>query len=157
MHLLSCIVRALILQGQRMHFTAFTDLAFRILIYLALDTKRRTTISDIAGIYGVSKNHLMKVVNQLTRAGIVEANRGPNGGLLLARLPKEVTVGEVVRLTEGNVEIVECFRADNQCTITPACTLKSILGESLEAFFDVLDNYTVQDLVKNRTQLEKLL
>jgi Rrf2 family nitric oxide-sensitive transcriptional repressor len=140
-----------------MHFTAFTDLAFRVLIYLALDTERRSTISDIAGIYGVSKNHLMKVVNQLTRARIVTAQRGPNGGLVLARPPGEVTVGEVVRLTEDNFEIVECFGHDNHCTITPACMLKSILGESLEAFFDVLDNYTVQDLVKNNTQLEKLL
>jgi Rrf2 family nitric oxide-sensitive transcriptional repressor len=140
-----------------MHFTAFTDLAFRILIYLALDTERRTTISDIAGIYGVSKNHLMKVVNQLTRAGVVEANRGPNGGLILARSPEDVTVGEIIRLTEDKFEIVECFGPDNQCKITPACTLKSIFGESLAAFFDVLDNYTIQDLIKNKTQLEKLL
>ena len=140
-----------------MQFTAFTDFAFRVLIYLALDTERRTTISDIAKQYGVSKNHLMKVVNQLTRAGIVEASRGPNGGLILARPPNEVTVGEIVRLTEGSFEIVECFRADNKCAITPACTLKSIFGEALDTFLEVLDAYSIEDLVTNKAQLKALL
>jgi len=140
-----------------MQFTAFTDFAFRVLIYLALDTERRTTISDIAKQYGVSKNHLMKVVNQLTRAGIVDASRGPNGGLILARAPNEVSVGEVVRLTEDKFELVECFRADNQCAITPACTLKSVFAEALEALFEVLDGYSIEDLVTNKVQLKALL
>jgi Rrf2 family nitric oxide-sensitive transcriptional repressor len=140
-----------------MHLTAFTDFAFRVLIYLALEPGRRVTIRDIAERYGVSKNHLMKVVNQLTRAGIVTATRGQNGGLLLARPPGEVTVGEVVRLTEENFEIVECFRADDQCAITPACTLRLILSESLTAFFDVLEAYSIEDLVENKTQLDELL
>jgi Rrf2 family nitric oxide-sensitive transcriptional repressor len=140
-----------------MRFTAFTDFAFRVLIYLALEPERRATIGDIAGRYGVSKNHLMKVVNHLTRAGIVSASRGRNGGLLLARPPREVTVGEVVRLTEDNFEIVECFGAHDRCAISPACTLKTVFVESLGAFFDVLDAYSIQDLVKNKTQLEELL
>ncbi len=140
-----------------MQFTTFTDYAFRVLIYLAIDTERRTTIGDIAEIYGMSKNHLMKVVNLLARAEIVEASRGPNGGLILARPPKEITVGEIVRLTEGDFEIVECFGPNNKCIITPACTLKSILGEALDRFSEVLDAYTIEDLVTNKAQLKALL
>jgi len=140
-----------------MRFTAFTDFAFRVLIYLAINPEQRSTISDIAGSYGVSKNHLMKVVNHLTRAGIVTAQRGPNGGLVLARPASEVSVGEVVRLTEDSFEIVECLGPNNKCKITPACTLKTILSESLKAFFDVLDDYSLQDLTENRKQLAQLL
>ena len=140
-----------------MHLTAFTDYAFRVLIYLALDPERRSTIYDIAESYDVSKNHLMKVANQLTRAGLVTASRGPGGGLMLAKSPDEITVGEVVRLAEDNFDIVECFGSDGQCTITPACTLRSVLGESLEAFFGVLDGYSLRHLVKNKTHLERLL
>ena len=140
-----------------MRFTVFTDYAFRVLIYLALDPERRATIHNIAEGYGVSKNHLMKVVNLLTRAGLVTASRGPHGGLELAWPADEIMVGEVVRLTEDNFQLVECFGPDNQCAITSACELKAVLGDSLQAFFGVLDEYSIQDLVKHRTQLKKLL
>lgn len=140
-----------------MRFTAFTDYALRVMIYLALDPGDRVTIKDIADAYGISKNHLMKVVNLLAKGGYVSASRGPGGGLELARPADEIAVGEIVRLTEDTLQLVECFGADNQCTITPACTLKGIFQESLEAMFGVLDSYSVQDLVQCRTQLKKLL
>jgi len=140
-----------------MHFTTFTDYAFRVLIYLSLNDEHRATIQDISADYGISKNHLMKVVNLLTRAGLVKANRGPNGGLKLAWRAEEIGVGEVVRLTEDNIRLAECFGSDNQCVITPACGLKTILDESLQAFFCILDKYNIQDLAKSRTQLKRLL
>ena len=139
-----------------MHFTVFTDYAFRVLICLALDQERRVTIRDIAEKYGISKNHLMKVVNLLTQAGLVTASRGPRGGLMLAWQANEIKVGDIVRLTEDSIELAECFGADNQCVITPACGLKTILGESLQAFFNVLDKYSIQDLVESRTRLNSL-
>ncbi len=151
------MVNASIAEDVIMRFTVFTDYAFRVLIYLALERERRATINDIAESYGISKNHLMKVVNLLTQAGLVTASRGPRGGLELAWPADEIIVGEVVRLTEDNFQLVECFGPDNQCTITPACELKAILGETVQAIFGVLDEYSIQDLIKRKTQLKKLL
>lgn len=140
-----------------MRVTAFTDYAFRVLIYLALEPEYRATINKIADDYGVSKNSLMKVVNLLSNAGLVKSSRGPQGGLELAQKADEIMVGEIIRLTEDNFQMVECFGPDNQCVITPACELRLILDQSLQAFFGVLDQYSIQDLVKSRSQLQGLL
>jgi Rrf2 family nitric oxide-sensitive transcriptional repressor len=139
-----------------MHFTVFTDFTFRVLIYLALDPERRVTTNDIAEGYGISKNHLMKVVNLLANEGIITASRGPNGGLTLSRKADEITVGEILQLTEDSFQPVECFRPDNQCKISPACGLKVVLGEALQAFSDVLDKYSIQDLIEQKIQLKQL-
>jgi Rrf2 family nitric oxide-sensitive transcriptional repressor len=139
-----------------MRFTVFTDYTFRVLIYLALEPGRRVTINDIAEIYGISKNHLMKVANLLANEGIVKATRGPNGGLELSRRADEIMVRDILHLTEDGFNLVECFGSDNQCKISPACGLKSVLSEALDAFNDVLDNYSIQDLAKQTTQLKKL-
>jgi len=140
-----------------LRFTVFTDYAFRVLIYLALEPEQRATIQDIAVKYDISRNHLMKVVNRLAQAGLVSANRGPHGGLKLAWQADEIMVGDVVRLTEDNFQFVECLGADNQCVIDPVCTLKTVLGESLQALFGVLDKYSLQDLIKHKTRLKQLL
>ncbi len=140
-----------------MRVTVFTDYAFRVLIHLALNPERRVTILEIAKDYGISKNHLMKVVNLLANAGMVTASRGSQGGLKLAWQADEITVGEIVRLTEDNFELVECFGPDNKCVITPACELKTVLSKSMKAFFGVLDGYSIQDLVVPKIQLKKLL
>jgi len=140
-----------------MRLTVFTDYAFRVLIYLALDPEQRTTIHDIAEDYGISRNHLMKVVNLLAKAGMVSASRGTNGGLELACQANEIMVGDVVRLTEENFQIVECMGSNDQCAITPACVLNAILDKSLQAFFGILDDYSIQDLIKNKTRLMHLL
>jgi Rrf2 family nitric oxide-sensitive transcriptional repressor len=139
-----------------MRFTVFTDYTFRVLIYLALEPGRRVTINDIAESYGISKNHLMKVANLLANEGIVMATRGPKGGLELSRKADEIMVRDILHLTEDGFNLVECFGPDNQCKITPACGLKSVLSEALDAFNDVLDNYSIQDLAKQTTQLKKL-
>lgn len=140
-----------------MRLTVFTDYALRVLMYLALDPGRRVTIRDVAEDYGVSRNHLMKVVNKLTRAEFVESSRGVNGGLLLAHAPEDIVVGDVVRHTEDDFALVECFRDDNACVITPSCHLKQVLYEARESFFGVLDSYTIADLVQDHRGLTRLL
>ena len=140
-----------------MRLTVFTDYALRVLIYLAMEPERRVIIRDIAEDYGISRNHLTKVVNNLTRAGLVDASRGVKGGLMLAHPAAEIGVGEVVRATEEDLALVECFRPDNRCIITPACKLKHVVWEAKEAFLAVLDRYTVADLVENEPELRRLL
>lgn len=140
-----------------MRLTVFTDYALRVLMYLAVKPERRVTIRDVAEAYGISRNHLMKVVNKLTRAKLIEASRGVNGGLMLARTPDSITVGEVVRNTEDEIALVECFRPDNQCIITPECALKNVFGEAQAAFLEVIDGYTLADLMAPRSRLAKRL
>jgi Rrf2 family nitric oxide-sensitive transcriptional repressor len=99
----------------------------------------------------------MKVVNKLTRAELVESSRGVNGGLILARPASDITVGEVVQKCEDDLGLVECFRTDNQCAITPECELKNVFGHALNEFMDVLDRYTIADLVAPRAKLRSRL
>jgi Rrf2 family nitric oxide-sensitive transcriptional repressor len=140
-----------------MRLTVFTDYALRVLMYLALEPERRVRIRDVAESYGISRNHLMKVVNKLTRAELVESSRGVNGGLILARPASDITVGEVVQKCEDDLGLVECFRTDNQCAITPECELKNVFGHALSEFMDVLDRYTIADLVAPRAKLRSRL
>jgi Rrf2 family nitric oxide-sensitive transcriptional repressor len=139
--------------------TRYSDYSLRVLIYLALDPERLVTIEDIAQGYDISKAHLMKVVHQLGLRGYVETVRGRGGGLRLARRPEEIRVGEVVRSTEENMDLVECFDpASSQCAIEPVCGLRSVLHEALAAFLAVLDRYTLADLVaRRRKPLTRLL
>lgn len=140
-----------------MRLTVFTDYALRVLMYLAVNPERRVTIRDIAEAYGISRNHLMKVVNKLTRADLIEASRGVNGGLMLARSPEAIIVGDVVRKTEDEIALVECFRPENRCIITPECVLKNVFAEAQSALLAVLDRYTLADLIEPRTRLAKRL
>ena len=140
-----------------MRLTVFTDYALRVLMYLALDPGRRVRIRDVAESYAISRNHLMKVVNKLTRAALIESSRGVNGGLILARPAAEITVGEVVRRCEDDLGLVECFRTQNQCVITPECELKKVFGHALEEFMGVLDQYTVADLIAPESKLRRRL
>jgi Rrf2 family nitric oxide-sensitive transcriptional repressor len=139
--------------------TRYSDYSLRVLIYLALDPERLVTIEEIAQSYGISKAHLMKVVHQLGLNGYVETVRGRGGGLRLGRRPEEITVGEVVRSTEENMALVECFDPESsRCAIEPACGLRSLLHEALDAFLAVLDRHTLGDLVaRRRKPLTRLL
>ena len=129
------------------------------MIYLALQQERLVTIQQIADSYDISKNHLMKVVHQLTLKGYIESVRGKNGGLRLHRRPEDINIGVLVRETEQDMNLVECFSSDNQCCITPVCGLKNILAEALRAFLNTLDQYTLADILTERqkTQLLRLL
>ncbi|CAM3481871.1 Rrf2 family transcriptional regulator [Halomonas lysinitropha] len=130
-----------------MHLTRFTDYSLRVLIYLAAKGEQRSTISEIAGRFDISRNHLMKVVQDLNHQGYLTSIRGKNGGLLLKRAPETISLGKLVRDTERDLTLVECFGDDNECIITPACRLKPILAEALAAFLAVLDHYTLADLI----------
>lgn len=130
-----------------MRITQHTDYALRVLIYLALRPDTRSTIREISEAYDISRNHLMKVVQKLVGAGYVEATRGAGGGLLLAHRPQDIVVGRVVRDLEPDFGLVECFRPENRCVITPACLLPVMLGKALDAFNRTLDAYTLADIV----------
>lgn len=132
-----------------MHLTAYTDFSLRVLTYLGLRGDRLATIHEIATAYGVSQNHLMKVVHQLGRAGFVETVRGRSGGIRLARAPGAIRVGDVVRRMEDDFQIVACFGGNDGggCVIAPDCRLAGALDEALHAFLGVLDRYTLADLL----------
>ena len=141
-----------------MKLTAFTDYSLRVLIYLAAEPDRRATIAEIATSFAVSEHHLTKVVHFLGIKGWLANVRGKGGGLALGQLPELVAVGRVVRETEGQSVIAECFdEAANQCSIAPVCRLRGVLGEAVDAFYTVLDRYTLADLVSNRKQLRAIL
>ncbi len=136
-----------------MRLTRYTDYALRVLIHLAAHEEKLCSISEISRAYGVSQNHLMKIANDLARAGYISAARGRAGGLRLARPAGEINVGEVVRHTEEGFDLVDCAH----CVIAPACGLTGVLGQALAAFMRVLDGYTLADLAANRRALRALL
>lgn len=130
-----------------MRLTDFSDYALRLLMYAAARKDRLITIEETAELYGISRAHLMKVANQLTRAGFLKAVRGRSGGLAIARSPERIRLGDVLRATEPDFALVECFRPENSCLITSRCRLRGVLHEALAAFSDTLDRYTLADLL----------
>lgn len=142
-----------------MHITRYTDYSLRVLIYLGLKGEALATIQEIADRYGISKNHLMKVVHELNRKGYVDTLRGKHGGIRLGRAPAEINLGTLVRETESDLALVECFGSDNECIIAPACSLKLVLRQALEAFFEVLDSRSLADLLPapDQSRLAQLL
>ena len=135
-----------------MRLTAFSDYSLRVLIYLAAEPGRRATIGEIARDFGVSRNHLMKVVNFLGRHGWLQNLRGRGGGLCLALPPERIVVGQVVRATEGPDVPAECFEPGGaDCAIARACLLRSALGRAVQAFHAELDRWTLADLVPPRS------
>jgi len=142
-----------------MRLTIFTDYTLRVLIYLGAhrDEKRLATIGDIATAYGISENHLMKVVHHLAKQGYVETTRGKGGGMRLARTPEQIGIGEVVRGAEEDLAVVECFQKGNlKCPILPACTLRGVLTRAMRAFFEVLDGQTLADLLRPQARLVRI-
>ena len=116
------------------------------------------TIKQVAERFRISQNHLTKVAYLLGREGFIETVRGRNGGLRLARKPGTIRIGDVVRRIEGHLPLVECFAGGaGTCFIVPACRLKGVLHEALEAFLAVLDGYTIADLTANNAKLRALL
>lgn len=141
-----------------MRLTVFSDYTLRVLMYLALDRTRLVTIPEIAADFGISQNHLTKVVHQLVRAGVVQSTRGKGGGVRLARAPEEIRVGQIVRLSEGDAPIVECLSGGpSACRIAPICRLSAILVGAFDALYERLDEYTVADLIGNRRALTQVL
>jgi Rrf2 family nitric oxide-sensitive transcriptional repressor len=131
-----------------MRLTQFTDYSLRTLLFLSANRDRLVTIQDIADLHAISKNHLMKVVYQLGQTGLVETVRGRNGGLRLAKEPADINIGQLVRTTETDFFMAECFdRASDTCPITNDCKLKHTLNAATKAFLAVLDQQTLADML----------
>ena len=140
-----------------MRLTRFTDYSLRVLIYLGLDRGHLVTIRSISDAYGISRNHLMKVVSLLTRMGYLEAQRGPGGGIRLAHAPEDINLADVLGNTEDDLNMVECFHEPEKCVISPACRLHGAIGEAVTAFMDVMRQYTLADQIEPTDELKDLL
>ena len=137
-----------------MELSQFTDYSLRALIYAGSKSGKLCTVPEVASAFSISQNHLVKVVNNLAKLEYVLTQRGRNGGFQLARAPKEINIGELVRQTE-NLNLVECFdEIRNTCPIRDACVLKRVLHEAQSAFIDVLDTYTLADFIANEPLLQ---
>jgi Rrf2 family transcriptional regulator, nitric oxide-sensitive transcriptional repressor len=140
-----------------MRLTLHTDYSLRVLMFAALKGETLSTIAEIAEHFEISRTHLMKVVNDLGRAGYLDTARGKKGGFRLAKKPNQIKVGAVVRDLEEALSVVGCMQQTDYCPIEGACILRRALGEATAAFLAVLDRYTLDDLVKPRKSLARLL
>ena len=129
-----------------MRLSVFTDYSLRVLMQAAIRHPNKVTIDEVANAYGISRNHLIKVINELGRAGFLVTQRGRSGGFTLARPAERIFISEVVKFGEEGQPLVECFDPErNKCVITPACKLKGMIAEAKRAFFEVLGKYTIAD------------
>ena len=141
-----------------MQLTQFSDYAMRVVLYLGCRSERLISADEISRAYGISRHHLVRVVQSLTELGLVTAQRGRGGGMRLAKDPSEINVGWLIRQTEPHLNLVECFDMENNtCPIAPACGLKGALERAQQAFLAVLDEYTLDQFVQRRKFLLPLL
>lgn len=139
-----------------MQLTQYTDYSLRVLIYLAKKPEGLTTVSEIAEYHGISRNHLVKVIHNLAIKGFILTTRGRNGGMRLSCPPSKIVLGNVIRNTEPNFDIAECFNtANNCCVITQDCGLKSIFREAQMGFIKAMDKYTLADVATRDSPLSK--
>ena len=130
-----------------MRLSEYTDYACRVLMHCAAHPGQLTTIAELAERYGISKNHLMKIVQDLGRKGLLETTRGRGGGVRLGVDPTQLRLGDIVRMAENDLRLVECFDAThNRCRMVPACQLQHTLNKALGAYFAELDRVTLADL-----------
>lgn len=136
-----------------MRLTRYTDFAFRVLFYLGVHSGRTVPISELARAYGISQNHLTKLVHDLVKAGYLESRRGRSGGVMLARPADTIGLGEVVRHTEPDMKLIDCVG----CVIESGCALPRPLQEAIHAFVAVLDRYSLADIIRGSPDLDRLL
>lgn len=142
----------------RMQLTVHTDFALRVLIYLTIRPDKMVTIDEITEFYEISRNHLVKVVHNLSSKGFISTSRGKHGGMQLSRPPEEIFIGDVVRQIEANFDIVECFNpASKKCSVAPICNLKSVLQDANENFLSYLDQYSLAEAIKPSSQLKRMI
>jgi Rrf2 family nitric oxide-sensitive transcriptional repressor len=140
-----------------MRLTLFSDYSLRLLLYLATHQERLVSVPEVSRAYHISQNHLVKIVQLLVEKGLIESVRGRAGGLRLAHPPAEIRIGALVRVTEPDFNLVECFdRQSNTCPIAPVCGLKPVLQQAQKAFLDVLDGYTLADFIPRAPALIKI-
>lgn len=131
-----------------MRLAEYTDYTLRVLMYCAARPERLVTISELAEQHDLSRNHLTKIVTDLGRQGLLETTRGRGGGLRLGRDPARIRIGDVVRASETDFRLVECFDPDsNRCTLSPSCRLKGLFDTALRAYFRELDGKTLADII----------
>lgn len=139
-----------------MQLTQFTDYSLRAMIYIAL-RKETCTIKDITNAYSISNNHMVKIVHNLSKLGLIKTTRGKNGGILLAAQPETINLGQLIMQLEPHFDLVPCFnKVKANCCIAPACKLKRILHEANAAFIKVLMQYTLADVLMNHHELSAL-
>ena len=141
-----------------MKLSAYSDYAIRVLMQTALRSPQRLTVAEVALTFGISRHHLVKVVHDLSRSGYLVTQRGIGGGFTLARAPKNIHLGDIVRLGEESETVIDCLDGENHlCRLLPVCRLKSVLDEAAAAFFAVMDRYTLADLVKQQSKMRAVL
>ncbi|MFC4523740.1 RrF2 family transcriptional regulator [Cupriavidus pinatubonensis] len=141
-----------------MRLTEYTDYSLRVLLYVAVHRDALVTIQSIAETFGIPRNHLTKIVAHLSQLGFLKTVRGRSGGMTLGMAPQQINLGKVVRATEPDFRLVECFETEgNRCIITDACGLRHVLASALDAYLGVLDSYTLQDLIKRPGALQRAL
>ena len=141
-----------------MQLTQYTDYALRTLIALGVNPGAKLTVGDIATAYGISRNHLVKVVARLAETGYVETLRGKGGGMRLARAPRDIGIGAVVRDMEAELGVVECLtEGGGHCVIAQACRLKGLLHQATGAFLDTLDQHSLEDILRQPQPVARLL
>ena len=140
-----------------MRLTTYTDYTLRVLIRLAVRPRDLTRLAELADSFGISESHLTKIVHKLGVADYIETVRGRNCGIRLLKRPGEINVGEIVRRTEPDFDLMPCFTESRACAIEPACVLKDALADARDAFVTSLQRYTLADLVTPRRKLTALL
>lgn len=142
-----------------MQLKKYTDFALRVLIYTGMkEDGELANIKEISQVFNISQHHLGKIVHELNKLELIETIRGRNGGFRLAKAPEDINIGLVVRILENDSKLLGCFEEGSEhCIITPACTLKHVLNKALHAFFKVLEQYTLEDLIRNEEELKELM
>jgi Rrf2 family transcriptional regulator, nitric oxide-sensitive transcriptional repressor len=141
-----------------MQLSAYSDFSLRVLMHAALRAPELTTVDEAAETFGISRHHLVKIVHDLGRSGYLETHRGIGGGFTLGRPANTICVGDIVRLGEESDHVIECAdKHDRPCRLFPACRLKDVLDEAAAAFFAVLDDYTLADLLKQPAKMRAAL
>jgi len=130
-----------------MQLTLFSDYSLRLMMFVAVSKGQRVTIEDASKAYDISRAHLMKVAQFLVREGFLQAARGRTGGLSLAQPAEKIILGSLVRATENGFDLVECMSERGCCKIGQICRLRGVLGEAMHAFLQVLDRYTLADMI----------
>lgn len=131
-----------------MYLSKFTDYSFRSLIYLAVNRDKLCTVEELANNLDISEHHLKKIIHKLAKTEYITSTKGRTGGLKLGLEPKEINLGEVLKITEDNLNIAECFNKENTCPfITGGCKLKGIMNKSLQSFVKEFSQYTLEDVI----------
>ncbi|ATH08578.1 BadM/Rrf2 family transcriptional regulator [Halobacteriovorax marinus] len=142
-----------------MKLTTYTDYSIRVLMYLGINSERLCTSTEISAAYGISRNHLSKIIHQLSKLKYIQSYKGASGGITLLEKPKNINLRKLIEQVEPDFDIVECFNQDSvfPCKITPSCKLKSILNSSLIEFLKNLEKYTLADIIENKDELKSNL